>query len=64
MFIQITSKDNNGARELINIYYLIAVKDNGRNGCSLVMKDRNYFITTKESYEEICKLINDKSCIR
>lgn len=64
MFIEIT--DISGVkplREFININYILAIAENTRGGCQIVMKDRNHYPLTQESYEEICRLINDKSRI-
>ena len=65
MFIEITDICGTKLlREFINVNYILAITEDTRGGCQIVMKDRNYYPHTQESYEEICQLISDKSRIR
>lgn len=65
MFIEITDVCNTKPlREFININHIVAITEHPKGGCQIVMRDRSYYPHTQESYEEICKLINDKSRIR
>ena len=65
MFIEITDISvAKPLREFININYILAIAEDARGGCHIIIKDRSHYPHTQESYEEICQLINDKSRIR
>ena len=63
MFIEVTRKPK-GEFALINVDQIVSVSQTPGGGSQIVMRDNSVLLLTYESFNDIKKLINDKSRIK